>query len=130
VDANFTVSRARYDNGDFIPNAFDDAGQLGLTVVQNNWKFSARLRHLGGYPLDEDNSVRDSGSNILNIRGAYKPGRVEIYAEVLNVLDSRDKDIAYFYESYIPGFDAQPIEGRLSRVLEPRTFRIGTKLSF
>ena len=130
VDANFTVSRARYDNGDFIPNAFDDAGQLGLTVVQNNWKLSARLRHLGGYPLDEDNSVRDSGSNILNIRGAYKPGRVEIYAEVLNVLDSRDKDIAYFYESYIPGFDAQPIEGRLSRVLEPRTFRIGTKLSF
>lgn len=130
VDANFTGSRARYDNGDFIPNAFDDAGQLGLTVVQKSWELSARLRHLGGYPLNEDNSVRDSGSNILNIRGAYKPGRVEVYAEVLNVLDSRDKDIAYFYESYIPGFDAQPIEGRLSRVVEPRTFRIGAKLRF
>jgi hypothetical protein len=35
-----------------------------------------------------------------------------VYAEVLNVLDSRDKDMTYFYESYIPSFDAAPVEGR------------------
>ena len=51
-------------------------------------------------------------------------------AEVLNLLDSRDKDIAYFYESYIRGFDVAPIEGRLSRVVEPRTLRVGAKIRF
>lgn len=87
-------------------------------------------RHLGGYPLIEDNRVRDSGSNVLNLRGAWKPGKIEVYGEVLNLLDSRDKDIAYFYESFIPGFDAAPTEGRLSRVVEPRTFRLGIKAKF
>lgn len=130
IDANFTVSHARYDNGDFIPNAFDNAGQIGVSVVLDKWEVSTRLRHLGGYPLIEDNSVRDKGSNVVNLRGAFKPGKLEIYAEVLNLLDSRDKDIAYYYQSYIPGFDAAPVEGRLSRVVEPRTFRVGAKIRF
>ena len=128
IDANFTASRARYDTGEYIPNAFDNAGQVGVSLVLDKWEASARLRHLGGYPLIEDNSIRDKGSNVVNLRGAYKPGRFEFYAEVLNLLDSRDKDISYYYESFIPGFDAAPVEGRLSRVVEPRTFRVGVKL--
>lgn len=130
LDANFTASHARYDNGDFIPNAFDNAGQIGASLVFDKWEASARLRHLGGYPLIEDNGVRDKGSNVINLRGAWKAGKIEVYGEVLNVLDSRDKDIAYFYESFIPGFDAAPTEGRLSRVVEPRTVRIGAKVRF
>ena len=128
LDANYTASHARYDNGDFIPNAFDNAGQIGASLVFERWEASARLRHLGGYPLIEDNSVRDKGSNIVNVRGAWKPGRIELFAEVLNLLGSRDKDIAYSYESFIPGFDVGPSEGRLSRVVEPRTFRVGAKV--
>ena len=50
--------------------------------------------------------------------------------EVLNVLNSRDKDITYWYESFIPGFDKAPVEGMLSRVVEPRTFRVGAKYKF
>ena len=38
--------------------------------------------------------------------------------------------MAYFYESYIPGFDVAPVEGRLSRVLEPRTVRVGMTMKF
>jgi hypothetical protein len=89
------------------------------------------VRHLGPYPLTDDNSVRDKGSTILNARGAWKGRRIEIYGEVLNMLDSRDKDIAYFYESYIPAFDTNgPVDGRMSRVIEPRTFRIGARYTF
>jgi outer membrane receptor protein involved in Fe transport len=131
LDANYTASHARYDNGDYIPNAFENAGQIGASIVLDKWEGSVRLRHLGPYPLLEDNSVRDKGSNVVNVRGAYKPGKkIEIYAEVLNILNSRDKDIAYYYESYIPAFDAETVEGRLSRVVEPRTFRFGAKYKF
>ena len=50
---------------------------------------------------------------------------------MLNILDSRDKDIAYYYESYIPAFDAAgPTDGRLSRVVEPRTLRLGARVNF
>lgn len=130
IDGNFTVSRSRYDTGEFIPNAFENAGQIGLSIIQPRWEASVRWRHLGPYPLFEDNSLRDHGSDVVNLRAAFKPGRFEIYGEVLNVLGSGDKDIAYAYESYFPAFEGVPVEGRLSRVVEPRTFRIGTKVKF
>ena len=130
IDGNFTASHSRYDNGDYIPNAFDNAGQIGISAVFPHFEGSIRLRHLGGYPLIEDNSVRDKGSNVVNTRAAWKPGHFEVYAELLNVLNSKDKDIAYYYESYIPSVDAAPVEGRLSRVVEPRTLRVGVKYNF
>ena len=130
IDAHYTASHARYDNGDHIPNAFENAAALGVSAVSERWEGSIRLRHLGPYPLLEDNSVRDKGSNVVNARGAWKADRFEVYAEVLNILDSHDKDMAYWYEAYIPTFDAAPVEGRLSRVVEPRTLRVGLKAYF
>jgi outer membrane receptor protein involved in Fe transport len=128
IDANWTASHARYANDDYIPNAFENAGQVGVSAVLDRWEASLRWRHLGPYPLIEDNSERDPGSNVVNLRGAWKGRNLDLYAEVLNVMDSRDRDIAYLYESYIPTFDtAGPVEGRLSRVVEPRTFRLGLK---
>ena len=130
LDASYTASRSRYDNGDHIPNAFENAAQAGVSVIRGDWEGSLRVRHLGPSPLVEDNSVRDKGSTVVNARGAYKFPAVNIYAEVLNIADSKDKDIAYAYESFIPGFDAAPVEGRLSRVVEPRTVRVGIKSLF
>jgi len=129
LDGNYTASRSRYDNGDRIPNAFENAASAGAAIILDPWEASIRLRHLGPYPLIEDNSVRDKGSTIVNARAAWKGKRIELYGELLNIFDSRDKDIAYYYESYIPAVDTGgPQEGRLSRVVEPRTVRLGIKV--
>ncbi len=130
LDANYTASHSRYVTGERIPNAFENAASGGASIVLDDWVASARVRHLGPSPLIEDNSVRDKGSTVVNLRGAWKRPGFELYAELLNALGSRDKDIAYYYESYIPAFDAAPVEGRLSRVVEPRTFRLGARISF
>ncbi len=131
LDANYVASHSRYDNGDRIPNAFENAASAGASIVLDPWEASIRVRHLGPYPLIEDNSVRDSGSTVVNVRAARKIGRFQIYGELLNILNSRDKDIAYYYESYSPAFDtAGPIDGRLSRVVEPRTLRLGARVTF
>jgi outer membrane receptor protein involved in Fe transport len=130
LDGSYTASRARYDNGDHIPNAFENALAAGASIVTDTWEGSIRVRHLGPSPLIEDNSVRDKGSTVVNLRAARKFENFEIYGDVLNVLGSHDKDIAYYYESFIPGFDAAPVEGRLSRVVEPRTIRVGATYRF
>jgi len=130
IDGNYTASHSRYDNGDYIPNAFDNAAQVGVSAVLSDFEGSVRVRHLGPYPLIEDNSQRDKGSTVVNLRGAWKPKQFEVYAELLNVLNSHDKDIGYYYESYIPSFDAEPVDGRLSRVVEPRTLQVGVKYKF
>ncbi|MCK0532893.1 TonB-dependent receptor [Sphingobium agri] len=129
-DGNYTASHSRYTNGDHIPNAFRNAASAGAAIVLDPWEASIRVRHLGPSPLIEDNSVRDPGSTVVNARAAWKGKRVQVYAELLNILGSRDKDIAYYYESYIPAADAEPVEGRLSRVVEPRTVRGGIKFLF
>ncbi|KKW94198.1 TonB-dependent receptor [Sphingobium chungbukense] len=130
LDGNYTASHSRYDNGDRIPNAFENAASAGAAIILDPWEASIRLRHLGPYPLIEDNSMRDKGSTVVNARAAWKGKRIELYGELLNIFDSRDKDIAYHYESYVPAFDSAPVEGRLSRVMEPRTLRLGAKLYF
>ncbi|MEI6281842.1 MAG: TonB-dependent receptor [Alphaproteobacteria bacterium] len=130
IDASYTASNSRYDNGDHIPNAFESAASAGVSAVLDKWEASVRLRRLGPSPLIEDNSQRDPGSMIWNARVAYKMPHVQLYGELLNLLDSKDKDITYFYESYIPGFDSAPTEGRVARVVEPRTLRIGAKYTF
>lgn len=131
LDGNYVASHSRYDNGDRIPNAFENAASAGASIVLDPWEASIRVRHLGPYPLIEDNSVRDSGSTVVNLRAARKIGRFQVYGELLNILNSRDKDIAYYYESYIPAFDTSgPTDGRLSRVVEPRTFRLGARVNF
>lgn len=130
IDGNYTAAHARYDNGDHIPNAFENAAAIGVSMVRDGWEGSIRLRHLGPSPLIEDNSQRDKGSTVVNLRAARKFAHIEVYGDILNVLNSRDKDITYVYESYIPTFDAAPVEGRLSRVVEPRTVRVGATYRF
>ncbi len=70
LDGNYTASHARYDNGDYIPNAFENAASAGVSLVSDKWEGSVRMRHLGPYPLIEDNSFRDKGSTVFNARGA------------------------------------------------------------
>lgn len=130
IDANYTGSHGRYDNGDHIPNAFENSAAVGVSAISDQWEASVRLRHLGPSPLVEDNSVRDKGSTVVNARAARKFANFELYGELLNVLNSRDKDIAYVYEAYIPAFDTAPTEGRVSRVVEPRTVRVGATYRF
>jgi hypothetical protein len=66
----------------------------------------------------------------VNLRAARKFANFEVYGDLLNIFNSRDKDITYFYEAYVPTFDPAPVEGRMSRVVEPRTVRVGATYRF
>ncbi len=135
VDAVWTGSHARYEqnpDGLHVNGAVENAGELGISAIRNTWDASVRVRYLGEYPLIEDNSERADPETTVNVRLAWKPGRITTYVEVLNVLDDRGKDITYLYESNVAGLDpeGEQVEGRLSRVAEPRTLRFGVNYKF
>jgi outer membrane receptor protein involved in Fe transport len=136
IDATWTVSRARYYGPDATPGethvagAIESAGELGISLIKGPWELSGRLRHLGPYPLVEDNSLRAGSENVVNLRAAWKSGKWMLYGELLNLFDANGKDIVYFYESYLPAIDLAPTEGRMSRSEEPRTLRLGMRYSF
>jgi len=49
--------------------------------------------------------------------------------DLLNVFDSRDADITYFYASRLPGEPADGVEDRHLRAVEPRQVRVSARLS-
>ncbi|MET0535211.1 MAG: TonB-dependent receptor [Steroidobacter sp.] len=134
-DAVWTGSHARYVNSpgeSFVAGAVENAGELGVSMVRDRWEASVRVRHLGEYPLIEDGSLYADTETCVNLRGAWKSDHFTVYAEVLNVLDEDGKDIVYYYGANVPGLDppGEQVDGRVSRVEEPRTVRFGVKYNF
>jgi outer membrane receptor protein involved in Fe transport len=135
LDAVWTGSRARYVNsedGDYVAGAVENAGELGVSFIKDAWEASVRVRHLGEYPLIEDNSVRADPETCVNLRAAWKPGALTLYAELLNAFDEEGKDIVYYYGANVAGLDpvGVQVDGRVSRAEEPRTVRVGVKYQF
>jgi outer membrane receptor protein involved in Fe transport len=87
-----------------------------------------RLRHFGDYKLD--GGVDADGSTLLNARLGYAfNDRLSVTLDALNLLDSRDRDIQYFYESQLRGEPA-PVEDRHFHVFEPRAIRAYLEYTF
>lgn len=137
VDAVWTGSRARLvglpQGENFVPGALDSSGELGVSAAFRQWNAAVRLRYMGPHPLIEDNSQRGQSTFLANARIAWTPDDLwglEFHGEVLNILDSRDDDIDYFYATRFPGEPAEGIEGRNSRIVEPRQLRVGITKRF
>ena len=143
IDAVYTGSTARWvDNADgrYVEGAVEHAGQFGVSATRDQWEASMRVRYLGPYAMVADNSQRASGQVGVNLRGAYNFRRMQFYAELINAFDDDNKDIVYWYEAYVAGFDPPGITSedidcgvtdcRVSRAREPRTLRFGIKYRF
>jgi outer membrane cobalamin receptor len=143
IDAVYTGNKARYlDNpdGPHVEQAVEHSGQIGLAAIRGNWEASLRARYLGPYAMTPDNSQRAGSETTVNLRGAYTVRNLTFYAELFNLLDADGKDIVYYYEAYVDGFDAPGLTSedidcdvtncRMSRTQEPQTLRVGVKLEF
>jgi outer membrane receptor protein involved in Fe transport len=146
LDATYTDSSAYFvDNpeGRFVDGALEQAAQFGIAATRNNWEASVRVRYQGPYALTPDNSQRASGNSGVSFRGAYGFDRFQLYAELINAFDDDGKDIVYWYEAYVEGYDdvvngatgiddidCDVLDCRMSRAREPRTLRVGVKYHF
>ncbi len=137
VDGVWTGTHSRFaglpEGENFVPGALRNSGELGISAAFREFNAAARLRYLGKHPLIEDNSERGAATLLVNARLAWTPDNLagfELYGEVLNLFDSKDDDIDYFYATRFPGEPAEGIEGRNSRIVEPRQFRVGVTKRF
>jgi hypothetical protein len=109
VDAEFAWTKARFTDddpaGDRIPGALESMAQIGFTVDNlGKWSGAFQLRYFGERPLIEDNSVRSDTTTIANMRVGYAISKnLRANLDVLNLFDSKDHDIDYFYCSLLSG---------------------------
>jgi len=133
LEASYTRSGFRDDDpaGDEIPGAIPLVLSAGVTATApSGWTGALRVRHFGRYPLIEDDSVRSNGSTLVNLRVGKQWGRVGMHVDVLNLLDSNDHDIDYFYASRLAGGPAEGVEDIHYHQFEPRAVRIGVSYRF
>jgi len=131
LDADVSLTRARFvdvpENSDFVPGAVERVIAAGAT-----WESAAggplaavRVRHLGAYPLTEDNTVRARATTLVNARLGWRFGDIRATITLLNLFDARHADIAYFYVSRLPGEPAGGIEDVHFHPVEPGQVRFG-----
>ena len=113
-----------------IPGAIDRVIQSGVTYQQPNWFASAQLRYFGERPLVEDRSAVSDSSTLFNVRVGYEISeQLRLTVDVLNLLDSDDHDIDYFYESRLAS-ETVPVEDVHYHILQPRALRVGLEYQF
>jgi hypothetical protein len=130
VDLDASLARARFhelpDGENRIPGALERVVTAGLAwEPSEGGPFAAvRFRHFGDYPLNEDNSVRASATSLLNVKVGWALGEVRVGASLMNLLDSADADIAYFYGSRVAGEPDAGVEDVHFHPVEPRQLRV------
>lgn len=128
VDADYAWSHARFDvaasEGRYIPNAIAKVASLGISVPETaSWSGGLRLRYFGPAPLIEDNSARSPSTLVVNGQAGYHWRNLRFTLAVLNLFDSHDHDITYYYESRLPGESADGVSDYHFHPVEPRALR-------
>lgn len=134
IDTDLTFTKARLAGvgaADRIPNSVDRTASLGLIVNDlEKWSGGLRIRYLGEAPLIEDNSVISESTVLVNAQATYALNPDwSVTLEVLDLFDSQDNDITYFYESQLPG-EATPREDLHFHPVEPRSMRVTLQAHF
>jgi len=132
VDADYAWSHARFDvpssEGRYIPNAIAKVASLGISIPETtHWSGGLRLRYFGPAPLVEDNSARSPSTMVVNGQAGYHWQSMHFTLAVLNLFDSHDHDITYYYESRLPGEAADGVSDYHFHPVEPRALRFSIR---
>ncbi|MCJ8273251.1 MAG: TonB-dependent receptor, partial [Psychrosphaera sp.] len=134
VDLEYAISDSKYSDElaefDRIPGAIDKVLQMGLSADFDSGLYgSIRLRYFGERPLNESGDISSDSSTVVNLRTGYRWHDWTVTLDVLNLLDSDDHDIDYYYESQLAN-EPEPVVDFHFHPFEPRTARLTLSYKF
>ncbi len=135
IDLDYSLSQSEFRDsdpvGDKIPGSIENVVAAGIAVHDLNGFFgSIRLRYFGPRPLIEDDSIRSGETLLLSAQVGYEFNKTwTLSAEVFNLLNRKDSEIDYSYESQLPG-EAGPVTDIHFHPVEPISFRIALSARF
>jgi outer membrane receptor protein involved in Fe transport len=124
-DLDLALTHARFENGDEIPGALNTVMSGGVTYHSDFGFFAGlRARYFGRRPLTEDGSVESDSSLVFNLRTGYDfSPNLRLSFDVLNLFNSNDDDITYYYESQLAS-ESTGVEDVHYHTIEPRSLRV------
>jgi hypothetical protein len=129
LDADVALTHARYRDdagaGRRIANSIGRVVTAGASLGDEAGLFGGlRFRYFGSQPLREDNAFRAPSSTTFNGRVGWRTKAWEVSADVLNLFDRRNNDIAYAYTSRLAGEPVEGVDDVHFHPAEPRTLRV------
>jgi hypothetical protein len=119
VDWDVSYTNARYTDyvpaegggfGRYIPDAIPLVATLGVTTKLTQHIYTTvRMRYFSNRPLNEDDTVQSGASMMVNARIGYQETSWEAHIDILNLLNRKDADQSYYYQSQLRG-EAAPVE--------------------
>lgn len=134
LDTDVSFTHARYRDGapaDHVANSIGTVVTAGVVAGRSEGFFgSVRLRYFGSQPIIEDDSVTEPPSTTVNARFGWKNRNWEFALSLLNALDRKNDDIAYYYTSRLPGEPAAGVDDIHLHPAEPREVRVSVSRRF
>ena len=135
LDADLAFTSARYRDepayASNIPNSVGRVISAGAVAELPYELFtSLRLRHFGHVPLNETHTADGGDTTLLNLAVGYRHKPFTLEADVFNLLDSRQNDIAYAYTSRLTDEPAAGLDGILKHPVMPRMIRLTAAIQF
>ena len=122
TDARFSDDAAE---GRHIPGALETVASATISAqTPAGWFGALRVRYVDGAPLIEDGSVTAHSATLAHLSLGWTSQRYALRADVLNLFDSDDRDIEYFYASRLAGEPLEGVEDRHFHRLEPQQVRV------
>ncbi|RDX35933.1 TonB-dependent receptor [Kangiella sp. HD9-110m-PIT-SAG07] len=137
IDLEYAYTDAKYRDvpageGDHVPGAIEQVVQTGVSAnFSNGWFMSSRVRYFGERPLEETGNITSDPTILANLRLGFRQDNWTFKADILNLFDSDDHDIDYYYASRLSSEPSgAAIEDIHYHVLEPRTVRLSATYHF
>jgi outer membrane receptor protein involved in Fe transport len=133
IDLSAAATHARLldaPGADRIPNALEYVFTGGISALLTDELIATlTFRLLGPAPLTEDGLIKSETAFTTNLLLRYQLGRFTFTGQVLNLLNNADNDIQYFYTSRLPGEPDEGIHDFHIHPMEPRTWRLGVRIT-
>ena len=137
LDATLDVAltRSRFTEGEAdgerIENSIGRIVSGGLYAGRETGPIGAlQLRHFGPRPLTGDGLVTQDATTLVNAKVGWRFARLAVSLDVLNLLDSQDADVSYYYASRLQGEPAGGVEDVHVHPVVPRTARLTAQVRF
>lgn len=135
-DVELAWTRARFTEnqileGKYIEGSVPFVASAGITYgATTGWHSSLRYRYIGARQLDNFNVHRAQVTRTANLGIGYSWQSFSMEMDVLNLFNSKDHDIAYFYRSRLIEEPEEGVEDLHYHPVEPQTLRIKVKYKF
>ena len=128
LEADFAYSNAKFNDDDLenrsVPGSLKNVASGILSAEYPSGFFASfSFRYFGEVPLIEDGSIKSEGSTYANLALGWLMDDWQVQLDILNIFDSNDHDIDYFYPSRLAGEPANGYEDIHYHIFEPRQIR-------